>query len=75
MVTTYVAINQPLPTMADNGCMNPEQAGKAYADEVYAELWMGVLRAAAGERYDPFPDDVVPLAAVYFRCFPPRAKA
>jgi hypothetical protein len=55
--------------------MSPEPAGEAYEDEVYAALWMGALRAAGGERYDPFPDDVLPVGAVYFRCFPPRAKA
>jgi hypothetical protein len=32
--------------------MNPEQAGKGYVGEVYAELWMGALRAAADEGYE-----------------------
>jgi len=55
--------------------MNPEQAGAAYANDVYAELWMGALRAVIDKSHDPFPDDVVQVATAYFRRFPPRAKA
>ena len=66
---------QPSAGMADSLSMNPANAGEAEADKVYAILWIGALLVAADEIADPFPDEVILVAATYFRRFPPRAKA
>lgn len=66
---------QPPTVLADNLGMNLPPAGDADADLVYAVLWIGALLAAANRIVDPFPDHLVGVAAVYFQCVPPRAKA
>lgn len=42
--------------------------------DIYAALWLGALRLAAGH-VEPFPVELGDLAAEYFALFPPRAKA
>jgi hypothetical protein len=65
-----------LPTAeTDSLGMNREHADGAYVDAIYAILWIGALLAATDEIVDPFPDHVVRVAEMYFRCFPPLARA
>jgi hypothetical protein len=44
-------------------------------DPVLIVLWLAALRLAAGEVFDPWPEDLDEIAARYLAAWPPVARA